>query len=105
VYVTGARRGVPRPLLNAEKLDAEDECRIGRDGTDTARTVPQLRRDDERPGPSDLHPFDSFVPPRDHAPGAERKDEGFAAIDAAVEDFASVETTTATTTRRTRKGK
>src|SRR5262249_13401718 len=69
--------------------DVEHERGVRRNrAARAARTVAELRGNDERPLPADLHPRDALIPPLNHAARAEAERKRVVAVTRAVEFLA-----------------
>ncbi len=73
-------------LLHAQQLHFKDQRRVGRNHTaGTARTVTQVRGNQEQPLATHLHRGHALVPARDHLAHTARELERLAPIDRAIE--------------------
>src|SRR5215475_13840311 len=76
-------------LLDRQQLDVENQRGVGRnDPAGPARSIAELRRDDQRSLAADLHGGDPLVPAGDDALHADGELEGCAAVDGGIEFFA-----------------
>ena len=65
-----------RPLLDAEKVDVEEQRRVRRNLPAARIAVGERGRNHEPPRPADFHTDDTLIPTTDHLSDAEREGEG-----------------------------